>query len=364
MICRWMAIALLLTVGFAGGCVGANSDRNDNSGDGSDSDTDGDTDSDGDSDGDGDTDTDGCEGVDFLFVVDNSLSMADEQQNLINSFPEFISAITETLGLDDFHIMAVDSDSYYQNMTFATTACGSAGCCATWCNTAYTYDECSETGGAPYYTCTEWLTGDPDSPVCDDLLGAGHVGGNWGQQCSIDGGHRYLVEGQPDLVDAFGCIADVGTGGNGFERLMEAMSNAVGPWSAPGGCNDGFIREEAILVVTFVTDEDEACIDSNEVCSEGTPANWKQDLVEAKGGNEAAIVILGVFGDNDLTNGICGPFDPYVGTGALAAPLLREFVDSFGEQGHFCSVCLPDYGECFQDAVNTIDMTCDDFVLE
>ncbi len=364
MTCRRMMIALLLAAGLTSGCTDTDFHRDGDDASESGSDGDADADGDSDSDGDGDTDTEGCQGVDFLFVVDNSLSMEDEQQNLINSFPEFISAITNTLGLDDFHIMVVDSDSRNQNVSFATNACGSVGCCATWCSTAFIYNECSETVGPPYYTCQEWLTGDPDNPVCDDLLGAGHVGGNYGQICSIDGSHRYLIEGQTDLVEAFACIADVDTVGNGHERMMVAMSNSVGPWSAPDGCNEDFIREEAILVVTFVTDEDEACTDYGEFCSEGTPADWKQALVEAKGGNEAAIVILGIFGDNDLVDGICLPYNPSVGTGAQPAPLLREFVDSFGEQGHFCSVCLPDYGECFQDAVNTIDMTCDDFVLE
>ncbi|HEY8374956.1 MAG TPA: vWA domain-containing protein, partial [Nannocystis sp.] len=55
--------------------------------------------------------TGGCEKVDFLFVVDNSGSMADEQMNLINSFPGFISTITQTLDAQDYHIMAVSTDN-------------------------------------------------------------------------------------------------------------------------------------------------------------------------------------------------------------------------------------------------------------
>ena len=35
----------------------------------------------------------GCQKVDFLFVIDNSGSMEDEQNNLINSFPGFINTI-------------------------------------------------------------------------------------------------------------------------------------------------------------------------------------------------------------------------------------------------------------------------------
>lgn len=323
--------------------------------------------SDGDSDTDSDSDSDqqGCDGVDFLFVVDSSISMYDEQQNLINSFPGFISAITDTLDLNDFHIMVVDSDSIYL-ATFGIVchACTEEGCCTDWCTPIIYYYECSETGAAPYYMCQEWLSGDPQSPNCDNLLGAGHTGSNENTVCSIEGGNRYLLGGQPDLNETFACIANVGIDGNGIERVMEAMVNSVGPWTEQGACNDGFIRESAILVVTFVTDEDEDCAEVGEVCSEGTPETWKQALVDAKGGNQDAIVMLGVFGDNDLSDGICQPQDPLDGSGAQAAPLLREFTDSFGDHGHFCSVCLPDYSECFLEAVSTIDMTCEEFDVE
>jgi len=197
------------------------------------------------------------------------------------------------------------------------------------------------------------------------VLGAGHTGLNEDTTaCPIDGDHRYLVEGQQDLEGTFACIADVGTEGNGMERAMESMVNAVGPWTEQGACNEGFIREDAILVVTLVTDEDEQCTEIGESCSEGTPTTWKQALVDAKGGNQDAIVFLGLFGDNDLPDGICQPYDPFQGLGAQPAPLLRELVDSFGDHGRYCSVCLSDYSDCFLDAVTTIDTTCDEFDIE
>ena len=54
-----------------------------------------------------------------------------------------------------------------------------------------------------------------------------------------------------------------------------------------GGCNEGFLRDDAILVVTFITDEEDTG-------SAGNPDSWKQTLVDAKGGNEEAIVVLGL----------------------------------------------------------------------
>jgi hypothetical protein len=374
-----LAIVFICSMAFAAGCeakedmVSDNNNDDSDDGDGdddtdddSDSDTDDDSDSDSDSDDDDDDDNDGdgCQGVDFLFVVDSSISMGDEQQNLINSFPGFMEAITSALGLDDFHIMAVDSDSIYVASDMVRHACTNPGGCATWCSSALmNHYECSETGGSPYYNCQEWLTGDPTSPNCDNLLGGGHIGANTGTVCSIEGGNRYLIEGQSDLHGTFACIANVGIEGNGHERLMEAMALSVGPFDEEGTCNEGFIRDDAILVVTFITDEDEACTQAGEVCSEGTPESWKEALVEAKDGNEDAIVVLGLFGDNDMTDGICMPYEPSSGTGAEASPLMREFLEWFGDQGHYCSVCLEDYTECFLEAVSTIDTTCDELVI-
>jgi hypothetical protein len=55
----------------------------------------------------------GCRKVDFLFIIDNSGSMGDEQQNLIASFPGFIQTIQAELELaSDYHIMVIDTDAY------------------------------------------------------------------------------------------------------------------------------------------------------------------------------------------------------------------------------------------------------------
>ena len=45
--------------------------------------------------------------------------------------------------------------------------------------------------------------------------------------------------------------------GDGSERPMEAMIAAVSTLNVPGQCNEGFLRKDALLVVTFITDEEE-----------------------------------------------------------------------------------------------------------
>jgi hypothetical protein len=257
----------------------------------------------------------GCDGVDFLFVIDNSISMGDHQKSLIASFPGFMSAITDTLEVDDFHVMVVDSDAKYGGLKSAKAD-------------------------------------------CNDTLGAGHIGQNLGVNCNITGGNRYLVKEQSDLNGTFECAANVGVDGDGYEKAMEAMVNSVNKENQAGGCNADFLREKAVLVVVFITDEDEQCTETGETCSSGDPSTWKSDLVKAMGGKERNIVVLAIFGDNDLTDGICLPYDDD-GNGAQPAPLLRTFVKSFAEDRiKYCSVCLEDYSQCFLDAVSVIDTTC------
>jgi hypothetical protein len=160
---------------------------------------------------------------------------------------------------------------------------------------------------------------------------------------------------EPDLSSAFQCAAQVGVGSWAPTELpMEAMVQAVTPGTEADACNQGFIRDDAILVVTFITDESD---DSGD--SAGTPEGWKQALVAAKNGDESAIVVLGMFGDGDQPGAICPAFDG--SDGAEPAPRLRQFVDSFGDHGFFGSVCAPSYDNFFMEAVGLIDTTCEEF---
>ncbi len=268
----------------------------------------------------------GCEKVDFVFVIDSSLSMEDEQGNLINSFPGFIHAIEDELDVDDFHLMVVDA-------------------------------------------------GDPDGPGCDGTLGVGQVESADGMDCGLSGDARYATQTQSDLVDAFTCMASRGIDGSLNEQTMQALVNAIGPLNEPGECNEGFLRDDAILVVTLITDEEDdpddrsggplngecAPIDDDEN-SDGDPQAWHDAVLAAKGGNADAIVVLGLIGDCD-EDGMCPgfAFGPDGITGAEPAPRVREFVQSF-PRGSIGPVCAPDYAPFFTAAVGAIQSACEDFM--
>lgn len=279
---------------------------------------------------------DGCQKVDFLFVIDNSGSMAEEQAALTASFPDFINSISSTLdATQDYHVMVIDTD-------------------------AWVYAGCGVFCAFPIPVpgvCTGFTCDPPTQPeLCEDVLGAGVIDPKGSVDasdapCNFASGKRFMTDAEPFLPGAFTCAARVGTGStDGAERPMEAMMQAVSGEGEVGICNEGFLRDDAILVVTFVTDEDDNAGDG----SIGGVDVWRQALIDAKNGDESSIVVLGLFGDDDLPNPICNG-------GAETSPRLRQFLDSWGTNGFFGSICAASYNDFFQEAVDIIDTTCDEF---
>ncbi len=283
--------------------------------------------------GDGGATEDGCDKVDFLFIIDNSVSMQDQQAALIASFPGFISTIQSTLTADsDYHIMVTDTDDWGR-------------CTAANCQTGDMSADTLCVAPANGYACTTQF----DS--CDKQIGAGVVHpagkGATNAPCTIYGGHRYMVEGEPDMTGTFACMALVGLAGHPAERPMDSlvatMSTAL---NAPAGCNSGFLREDAILVITFISD------DPNYEDADG-PEEWYDAVVAAKGGNPDAVVVLGLTPNFDgCSNASADPKGAH----------WSEFIAMWGDHGLEESVCNLDYTQFFADAVSIIDETCDEFV--
>jgi hypothetical protein len=277
---------------------------------------------------------DGCQKVDFLFIIDNSGSMLEEQDNLASSFPSFINSIMSTLDqAQDYHIMVLDTD-------------------------AWVYASCPLLCAFPLLPgiCVGYQCGVTQPAQCENILGAGVTypkGANASNMnCNFANGLRFMTDAEPNLVQAFQCAARVGTDSTDDpERPMEAMVAAVADVGPAAICNFQFLRDDAILVVTFVTDEDDNAGDG----SSGGVDIWRQALIDAKNGNEDAIVTLGLFGDDDLPNAICNG-------GAETSPRLRQFLESWGDKGLFGSICAQDYDDFFQAAVDLIDTTCDEFM--
>lgn len=259
--------------------------------------------------------TSGCEKVDLLFVIDDSISMAGEQQNLIASFPAFIEGIQTGLeGVSSYHVGVVTTNVYGYN----APDCRQIGTLVT------------STGGA----------------------------NSSGAACGPFSEGRYLGSGD-NLEQQFACAAQVGTDGPVDERPMQAMQTAVGPVHAvPGGCNEGFVRSDALLVVVIVTDEEDDIVEFYDTVegSPGDPQTWFDDLVATKT-YEENIAVLSIIGGQP--GNVCP--EPYGVDGAEDAPRIRAFTEMF-TNGFLGDVCAPTYGPFFDQAIGVVESACGGFI--
>ena len=254
----------------------------------------------------------GCQKVDLLFVIDNSGSMVEEQASLLASFGGFVDGIqSELANADSYHIGVVTTDAYENN----APGCNTLGALVT------------QTGG--------------DSAAGLDCL-------------PFSSGARYLDHTEPDLDAKFSCIAQVGISGSGDEVQAEAGYHAVSPaMNAPGACNEGFIRDDALLVVVIISDEDDAgdcvpffgCLGGSEL----NPPDWFAKFEQYKNGIQENIVMLALVGET--AQNTCG-----------ADHCLRLIaLTNWFFNGSVGDICAPSYETFFNAAISVIDDACDNF---
>ena len=163
------------------------------------------------------------------------------------------------------------------------------------------------------------------------------------KRCPLFGGNRYIIKDEPDLEDAFTCIADLGGGPKepvGLESLMAALQPEI---LGDGGCNAGFLRDEALLVVVLLHGDTDSL-------SPGDAESWWQFLLEKKGGDPEAIVALVLSNDLDTPDPICPGNKHFINP-------LHAFADTV-THGRFMSICVPSYVDFFQQGADLILDQC------
>jgi hypothetical protein len=304
--------------------------------------------------------------LDLLFMIDNSPSMQQKQANLTLSFPVLIDELKNVPGgLPDLHIGIVSSDL----------------------------------GAGP-------------TPIAG---GCGRVAGDRGilqarPGCGLDPAARFMAAGgavtnfQGDLAQVFGCLASLGTMGCGFEHQLESARVALYERITPD--NEGFLRDDALLGLIFLTDEDDC---SAEITSDlftrnadfpGTTSSFRcaqvghlcngqqppiapfsvplsqcqaapsgalikvADVVESvrrvKRRPDQQILVSGIFGwpadpaaatysYSNTRDGIdYGPTCTSANGPATAALRMKAFVEAFGAHGSFSSICADDFRPAMQ----------------
>ncbi|MCX4243866.1 hypothetical protein [Paraliomyxa miuraensis] len=252
----------------------------------------------------------GCKKIDVILSVDNSSSMSEEHEALrgpvFDSFPQALLAVNG--GLDDFHLAVID-------------ACPKP---------AYFHD--TGIGGA----------------------------------CNFSTGANSMVSSSPELAQEFACVTNFSpTGYMGQPDMCIDDGSLDDDDEQPGltaaaavtgealmGPNAGFLRDDALLFIVTITDEDEKLADV------GTTQEIFDQIVEAKGGDVNKVVYLGIAGGSFCV----GPYG--TASDAVQAKALADLFATAG-RGMFWDLCMGELETAFQTAIESqVDSACVDFIPE
>jgi hypothetical protein len=178
-----------------------------------------------------------------------------------------------------------------------------------------------------------------------------------GGACAFSTGKNYMVSSSPDLLGEYQCVTEFTTAGfqgqadecsgeNDDEQPANTAADAVS-LPAAGDQNAGFVRDDAVLFVVAITDEDE----------QPAPGRSAQEIADALIASKGAIenvVFLGIGGDSACD----GPYG-----GAEEAGLLRDVAGVFAgaNRGMFWDLCDGDLEGAFQAALQIVEGACEDF---
>jgi len=224
------------------------------------------------------------EAVDILLVVDNSDSMDEEQTSFGTSQFTLINGLVNPLptsglvsGLDDVRVAVVTTDlglawggNPYQTgdgwpgseLPIHCTANGDNGAFQTYGTGKQIKVEddviaCdSSAAQCPSGWTCEGIGGDDEgacsAPLDDTTVDCPHLNGDWAQTPVTSDVPN------PHVATQVACLTSLGTEGCGFEQHLESSARALNRIDQLG-----FVRDEALLAVILVSDEDDCSIASN-----------------------------------------------------------------------------------------------------
>jgi hypothetical protein len=178
--------------------------------------------------------------VDMLVVVDDSAETRLMQETLVRNFPTFMSRLMDPPGLPDLHIAVISTDMGAGDGSIS--GCDASG----GKNGIFQY--------TPRGACTTTNLAPGATFIADDGTNRNYTG---------------------SLSDAFGCIAQLGESGCGFEHQLAAITRALGADGSPAPAeNQGFLRPDAFLMILLLTNEDD--------CSAPAGSNFYDTMMNTK----------------------------------------------------------------------------------
>ena len=187
-----------------------------------------------------------ADGVDILFVIDNSGSMAEEQQRLAAA----ITALVDPLiaAGRDLRIAVTTTDVGNPRCPATTPESGAfqtASCRARVADGEWTYlDE--DLSAACLGVCSK------DSLVFSPTTTAEDPDPKPRPWIEWDGATGNV---DASLAQALGCMLPQGVAGCGFEAPLEGVYRALARAQTPGDPQFGFLRDSADLLIVIVSDE-------------------------------------------------------------------------------------------------------------
>jgi enamine deaminase RidA (YjgF/YER057c/UK114 family) len=260
-----------------------------------------------------------CDKLDLIFVVDNSGSMREEQDNLASNFPSFVQVLDQAKSKKGNPI----------NYRVAVTTTGR--------DVKYTQQT-------------------PIGPFPMDEKGDN---GAFLQKSNCNMPRRWLEKGDPGLANSFSCISKVGTGGPSFEMPLEALRMALNE-RVSDGTNAGFQRPDALLGVVILTDEDDCSRRDNnftiglEDCKSMPEIVPVSDYVSAldnaaRGSGRWALSVIAGMGPGKCTSSFGE---------AVEAHRLKGLVTAAGQNGTSSSICSGDLTTALRTTLANFDGAC------
>lgn len=264
-----------------------------------------------------------CNKMDIVFVVDNSGSMSEEQTNLATNFPMFAS------------LLEAYTDDSGQPVDFrvALTTTGR--------DINYSIDL-----GGPFGSVPQSEQGE---------------NGEFYDNCNVN--KRWLDRTDTTMAQALACRAKVGTTGPSIEMPLLMSKWALAERAAD--TNAGFLRDDALLAIVVLTDEDDASTTENGFTLNATgqsptnynPADHVQFLDTLKGHRTRWASAM-IAGDGNCNSSFGDAAD---------GKRLKEFVTLANGNGStqavFSSICDGDLTVGLEEALDLFQSACGAIIL-
>jgi hypothetical protein len=268
----------------------------------------------------GETASEQCRKMDLIFVVDDSGSMSEEQANLASNFPMFATL------LNSYTISTGEQLDYRAGVT-------TTGITAT------------------YTIVTPQIPGFPPIPPITQSQN-----GDDGKFRTTSGMPRpWLERNDPNMTQMFATIANVGTNGPGLEMPLYSAEKAL-------TANPGFLRDDALLGIVFITDEDDCSRRTNNFMSSGDGCATNGDVVAPP--MEFVTAFDTIKGDRGrwATAIIAAQTNCSSAFGDAAEGIrLKQFQQQAGTNAVFGDICAGNLQSSLQQALDTFQAACDNF---